>query len=74
MDSYVVIEIQTSANDTVSTLVTTYDNFNVAQQKYHTILAAAAVSDLPCHSAAILTQQGYLIESRYFSTNEPNNG
>ena len=73
MDNYIVIEIQTSANDTVSTLVTTYDNFNVAQQNYHTILAAAAVSGLPCHSAAILTQQGYLIESRYFSTNEPNN-
>ena len=67
MEKYIVIEMQTTAQGVVTTLVTAYDNYNVAQQKYHTVLAAAAVSELAIHSAAILSPQGELIERQAYS-------
>lgn len=54
MQSYVVIEIQTSAEGRTATLVSVYDDIGEAYHKYHTILAAAAISALPVHGAAIL--------------------
>ena len=66
MDNYVVIEIQTSENGTVATLTTVCESYSIAQQKYHMILAAAAVSALPQHSAAILDPRGDLVASQCF--------
>lgn len=51
---FVVLEIQ--KGDTVTTIVNSYDTLNQANQQYHTILAAAAVSSVPVHSAIILTE------------------
>ena len=68
MDSnYVVIEIQQAASGSVAVLTDTYSDYWTAQQKYHTVLAAAAVSALPVHSAAILNQFGVLQERQSFS-------
>lgn len=64
---YIVIEIQTNTDDTVGTLVNTYTDVNVAEQKYHTILAAAAVSSLPAHAAVILTENGQLYKHQCYS-------
>lgn len=59
---YIVIEIQKSQDGTVAILpVATYDNFFDALSRYHTILAAAAISDVPVHSAVILTDVGQQI-------------
>lgn len=66
MEKYIVIEMQTSAQGAVGTLVTAYDSYNLAQQKYHTVLAAAAVSQLAIHSAAILSPYGELIEGKAY--------
>lgn len=66
MNNYVVIEIQTSESGTVATLTTVCESYNIAQQKYHMILAAAAVSALPLHGAAILDQRGELVASQCF--------
>lgn len=51
---YIVIEIQTNADGTVGNLVWSYATLAEAESKYHSVLAAAAVSALPVHGATIL--------------------
>ena len=65
-EKYVVIEIQTNTDGAIGTLVDAYDNLNLAGQKYHAILSAAAVSKLPVHAAAMLTNRGEMCESRVY--------
>ena len=48
------------------TLVNAYADRNTAEQKYHTVLAAAAVSALPCHAAAMLTEKGQLVRAEHY--------
>lgn len=63
---YIVIEIQTNADGTVGNLVYAYADKNEAYSKYHSILAAAAISALPKHAAVILQNDGLPLEFRYF--------
>jgi len=63
--SYIVIEIQKTTS--IATLVTPFDNRNEAYSKYYQILTAAAVSQIPVHSAAILTEEGRTIECKTFN-------
>ena len=65
-EKYVVIEMQTNADGTVATLTNSYPTIEAAYNKYYTVLAYAAVSTLPCHSAALMTSRGMLFESKYF--------
>ena len=50
--TYLVIEIQTNTDGTVGNLISAYTERNLAEQKYYTVLAAAAVSTLPTHAVA----------------------
>ena len=45
--TYIVLEIQTNSDGTVGTIIDTFTSRNLAEQKYHLILSAAAVSQLP---------------------------
>lgn len=63
---YIVIEIQTSVDGSVANLVTAYDDKNQAESAYHMVLAAAAVSSLPCHSAMIVTNDGSQLMFGYY--------
>lgn len=65
-EKYIVIEIQASADGTVSTLVDSFNDINAAYNKYYTILAYAAVSTIAKHTAMLLTNNGQLWESKYF--------
>ena len=56
--SYIVIELQTT-NGTTSNIVTTHATRQEAESKYHLILSAAAVSNVPLHAATILTADGF---------------
>lgn len=56
---YIVIELQKNADDVVSNIVTSHENMREAESHYHSILAAAAISTLPVHSAIILTEEGF---------------
>jgi hypothetical protein len=67
---YIVMEIQTNANGTVGTLVTAYDNRDQAESKYHTILAAAAISTLPVHAAVILDEHGLILANGAYEHTE----
>lgn len=63
---YIVIELQTNPDGTVGNIVSAYASRDQAFQKYHTILAAAAVSTLPVHAAVILDNKGLQIAAQYF--------
>ena len=67
MIKYVVVEIQTNSDGTIGSLITSFDNKLDAENKYHTILAYAAISELPVHSAAILTNEGRLVKTEMYT-------
>lgn len=56
---YIVIELQKNEKGAVSNIVTDYATLPEAESKYHTILAAAALSELPVHSAIIVSEEGF---------------
>lgn len=63
---YIVMEIQNSGN-TTATIVTTHDTYLDAQNKYHNILAAAAISTVESHGAVVLTSEGVEQEYRMYA-------
>lgn len=63
---YLVTEVQTWSTGSVQTPTYAYDNENSALAKYHTILAAAAVSSLPVHACMLYTNEGNLLRSECF--------
>lgn len=67
---YIVIELQTAANGSVANIVTSHDTREQAESKYHTILAAAAVSSVPCHAAVIVDSEGGFIGARCYQHGE----
>lgn len=69
--TYIVIELQTNSDGTVANLVYSYTNRNDAEQKYHLVLASAAVSALPAHSAVLLTSDGRMIASQCYRHETP---
>lgn len=63
---YIVIELQTNSGGTVGNFVWAYANENDAYAKYHAVLAAAAVSQLPCHACVILRNDGQQIAAQAY--------
>ena len=61
---FVVLEIQ--AGETIATIVNSYEDRLLAEQKYHQILAAAAVSNVPKHSAVLMTDEGVRIKNEVY--------
>lgn len=70
---FIVIELQTINDSQVANIVNAYTEQAVAEQKYHSILAAAAVSSLPCHAAVMLDEKGRMIKSEYYTHEVVNN-
>lgn len=66
---FIVFEIQVS-HGVVSTLTYQYGNENEAYAKFHTILAAAALSPCAVHTAMILTETGRTIAVEHFAHSE----
>lgn len=66
---YIVIEIQAD-DSTAATIVNNYTDRNLAEQKYHNVLAAAAVSAVPVHSAVMLTGDGTRIKGETYRHSE----
>ena len=67
---YIVLEIQKNGDGTVGNLVYTYEDKNEAGSKYHSVLASAAVSILPVHTAFLLTDDGFKVESKCYRHGE----
>lgn len=66
IDKYIVIELQTYADGTVGNIVTAHDTRDDAESKFHTVLAAAAISQLPCHAAICVANDGFLIGNQCY--------
>ena len=64
--NYITIELQTNNGQTAN-IVTAYDNLPQAQNKYFTILAAAALSNIQQHAAVILDETGMLVAQQCFT-------
>ena len=63
---YAVIELQKTNDATLLHLVDSYQTINDAYSKYHTILAAAAISAVPLHSAVVLSEKGDVLATEHF--------
>lgn len=69
---YIVLEIQKADDGSIAVpSPTTHDTFFDAAAAYHTILAAAAKSSVPVHTALVLTDVGQEIRLDSFNHNEP---
>ena len=66
---YIVIELQKDAKGVVSNIVTSYENLAEAESKYYSILAAAAVSKIPVHSAIIVSEEGFPVRNQCYKHN-----
>ena len=68
MSKYIILEVQSNADGTVGTIITTYDESekDSAESKYHLILSSAAVSSLPRHTAFMLKDDGRIIRSECY--------
>ena len=69
--TYVIVEIQTYADGSVGHLTYQLGEQNGAEQKYHTCLAAAAVSALPRYAVAMLDSEGRLIKREMYRHEVP---
>lgn len=64
---YTVIETQMNTDGSIANLCNSYTNESDAYARLYTILAAAAVSTLPYHSAHILRSDGVIINGQIFN-------
>ena len=63
----VVIELQKLSDTQIANIVTVYQTRAEAEQKYHAILSAAAVSEVPIHSAIMLEEDGRTIKNEWYN-------
>ena len=66
---YIVIELQKDAKGVVSNIVTSYENLAEAESKYYSVLASAAVSKVPVHSAIIVSEEGFPVKYQCYKHN-----
>lgn len=55
---YIVIELQKNAAGQVANLITAHNTLAEAESKFYSILASAAINDVPAHSAIIVSEEG----------------
>ena len=63
---YTTLENQLRIDGTKGLLYDHFTDLNQAMAKYYTICAAAAVSELPYHSAHLLQDDGHMIRQEIF--------
>ena len=63
---YIVMELQKNENSGVSNIVTEHATLPEAESKYYTVLASAAVSKLPVHSAVLVSEEGFPIKNQCY--------
>ena len=68
---YLVTEIQTMADGQVANLTSSFDDRLQAESTYHSVLAAAAISQLPLHACMLYTNDGYLIMNANYTHEQP---
>lgn len=66
---FLVIEMQTN-NGVISNIATSHDTMAEADNKYYTILAAAAISNVPKHGAVIIDEDCHLLRGDCYAHEE----
>lgn len=67
---FAVIEIQKNGTSAVP-LTSLYENKDDAYSKYHQVLAAAAISQVPEHSAILVSEEGnYMFHEKFIHKGE----
>ena len=66
---YIVVELQKNAEGVVSNIVTAFDTLAEAESKYYSILASAAISKVPVHSAIIVSEEGFPVRNQCYKHN-----
>lgn len=64
--NYIVMEFQTTDADVTTVLTTVHATREEAEQKYHMILSAAAVSGLKCHGALLMSDFGDVLKYEHY--------
>lgn len=59
---YIVIELQKNNEGQVANIVTSHNSLAEAESKYYSILAGAAISEVPVHSAIIVSEEGFPVK------------
>lgn len=67
---FAVIEFQTDGSGNVAHIMTDHPTKAEAESKYHQVLAAAAISQVPIHSAVIITPEGVVQKSQCYKHEE----
>lgn len=70
---FIVMELQTNADGQLGNIITTYTDQAEAESKYYQILSYAAVSDIPIHTAMIITSEGLTLKSDCYQHVIPEN-
>lgn len=76
---YYILEIQQYADGSYGHLIHWAETRNQAESKYHQVLAAAAISELPSHAASMFSSEGFPIMNQCYKheivteTTEPEN-
>ena len=68
---YIVTEIQTNTDNTVTVLTNNFTDRQDAESKYHYVLSFAAKSTLPVHAVSIQTNEGQVVEYKYYKHAQP---
>jgi uncharacterized protein YycO len=63
---YIVIELQKNAEGHISHIMTEHETKEEAESKFYSIMAYAAVGDIPVHSATILTEEGFPLMYKHY--------
>lgn len=69
--NYIVMEYQTTDADVTSVITTTHTTRSDAEQKYHSVLSAAAVSGLKCHGALLMSAFGEVAKYEHYPEVQP---
>lgn len=66
---YYVVEIQKMPEGNFAHLVHEAATRNEAESKYHQVLSAAAIANLPMHSAILFTSEGFPLMQQSYQHN-----
>ena len=59
--AFIVIELQKNTDGSFGNIVKSFEKQNEAESNYYAVLASAAMSAIPVHSAALLSEEGFPI-------------
>ena len=63
---YIVIELQKNTENRVDNIVTEHPTLAEAESKFYSILASAAINEVPVHSAIIVSEEGFPVRHQCY--------